>query len=64
MEKKTGRPKTGSKPNTSVRVDLEVLHEARIAAVIQRKTLGSWIEEAIHEKIERDEGKIATKKTP
>lgn len=63
MKKKIGRPKTGRKPNTSVRVDLEVLHEARIAAVTQRKTLGSWIEEAIHEKIERD-SEVTAKNSP
>lgn len=52
--KKIGRPKTGIKPNTSVRVDPEVLHEARVSAVTQRKTLGHWLEEAIHEKVERE----------
>lgn len=52
---RTGRPKTGRKPNSSVRVDLDVLHQARIAAVIQKKTLGQWLEEAILEKIEREQ---------
>jgi len=50
----TGRPKTGRKPNSSVRVDLDVLHQARVAAVTQRKTLGQWLEEAILEKVERE----------
>jgi predicted HicB family RNase H-like nuclease len=50
-----GRPKTGRKPNSSVRVDLDTLHQARVAAVIQKKTLGKWLEEAIIEKIERDQ---------
>lgn len=49
-----GRPKTGRKPNSSVRVDLDVLHQARVAAVTQRKTLGQWLEEAILEKVERE----------
>ena len=52
---KTGRPKTGRKPNTSIRVDLDILHQARIAAVTQKKTMGRWLEEAILEKIEREQ---------
>ena len=51
---RTGRPKTGRKPNSSVRVDLDVFHQARVAAVTQRKTLGQWLEEAILEKVERE----------
>ena len=51
---RTGRPKTGRKPNSSVRVDLDVLHQARVAAVTQRKTIGQWLEEAILEKVERE----------
>jgi predicted HicB family RNase H-like nuclease len=39
------------KPNTSIRIDPEVLHAARVAAVVARKTLGQWLEEAIQEKI-------------
>ena len=52
---RTGRPRTGRKPNTSIRVDLDILHQARVAAVIQKKTLGQWLEEAIVEKIEREQ---------
>jgi len=52
---RTGRPKTGRKPNSSVRVDLDVLHQARIAAVIRKKTLGQWLEDAILEKIDREQ---------
>jgi len=44
----------GITPNTSIRVNPDTLHQARIAAVIQKKTLGQWLEEAIAEKIERD----------
>lgn len=43
-----------AKPTTSVRVDPEVLHQARIAAVTAKKTLGKWLEEAILQKIERE----------
>ena len=49
-----GRPKTGRKPNSSIRVDLDTLHQARIVAVTQKKTLGQWLEEAIMDKVERD----------
>jgi len=54
---RTGRPKTGRKPNTSIRVDLETLHQARVAAVTQKKTMGQWLEEAILEKIQREQDK-------
>jgi len=43
------------KPNTSIRMDPEMLHQARVAAVTQKKTLGQWLEEAIVEKIEREQ---------
>ena len=33
----------------------EVLHQAKVAAVSSNKTLGDWLEEAIHEKIERSD---------
>jgi len=46
--------RTGIKPNTSIRIDPDVLHQARIAAVTERKTLGQWLEQAVLEKIERD----------
>jgi predicted HicB family RNase H-like nuclease len=42
------------KPNTSIRIDLEVLHQARVEAVKSRMTLGEWLEAAIKEKIKRD----------
>jgi len=44
----------GIKPNLSIRMTPEVLHQARIAGVTQRKTLGQWLEQAIIEKIERE----------
>jgi len=43
-----------AKPTTSIRVNPEVLHQARVAAVTSKKTLGKWLEEAILEKIERE----------
>ena len=52
---RTGRPRTGRKPNTSIRVNLDILHQARVAAVTLKKTLGQWLEEAIVEKIEREQ---------
>ncbi len=51
---RTGRPRTGRTPNTSIRVDLDILHKARVAAVTEKKTMGQWLAEAILEKIERD----------
>ena len=55
MAKHIGRPRTGIRPNTTIRVWPDILHQGRVAAVIQKKTLGVWLEEAILEKIERDE---------
>ena len=43
----------------SIRANPEILHQARIAAVTQKKTLGQWLEEAIVEKIEREQGKVS-----
>jgi len=43
-----------AKPTTSIRVNPEVLHQARVAAVTSKKTLGKWLEEAILEKIEKE----------
>lgn len=42
------------KPTTSIRANPDILHQARVAAVLQKKTLGQWLEEAIVEKIERE----------
>ena len=49
MEKQSRR-----KPNVNIRIDPEAVHQARVAATIQKKTLGLWLEEAIAEKIERE----------
>jgi len=43
------------KPNVNIRIDPNAVHQARIAAVTQKKTLGQWLEEAIVEKIEREQ---------
>ncbi len=48
--------KPGITPNTSIRIDPDALHQARIAAVTERKTLGVWLAEAIAEKLTRDKG--------
>ena len=45
-------PPRGIRPNISIRIDSDVLHIARIGAVIDKKTLGEWLEEAILEKVE------------
>ena len=42
------------RPISAIRVKPDILHQARVAAVIQKKTLGQWLEEAIVEKIERE----------
>ena len=47
--------RSGIKPNTSIRIDPDILHQARIGAVTTKQTLGQWLEEAIQEKIERDD---------
>jgi len=39
----------------NIRIRPSVLHRARVAAVIQKKTLGQWLEEAIAGKIEREQ---------
>lgn len=43
------------KPTTSIRVNPAILHKARVAAVTQKKTLGQWLEEAIIEKVDREQ---------
>ncbi len=48
------KKRSGTRPNTSIRVDPDILHQARIGAVVERKTLGEWLEAAILEKVERD----------
>ncbi len=47
--------KKRSKPAVGVRVDPDILHRARVRAVMQKKTLGRWLEEAIINKLESEE---------
>ena len=47
-------------PTRSIRINPEALHQARVAALTVRKTLGQWLEEAIQEKLarEKEEGDV------
>ena len=56
MSPRTGRPRTGERPNISIRIDPEVYHQAKVGAVVARKTIGQWLEEAIAEKVQREKG--------
>jgi len=42
-------------PTKTIRANPEVFHQARVAAVTQKKMLGQWLEEAIVEKIQREQ---------
>ncbi|MDD5590535.1 MAG: hypothetical protein PHY18_01245 [Dehalococcoidales bacterium] len=52
-----------SKPNISIRIDPEVLHQAKVEAIKAKKTLGQWLEEAIEEKAGKEKGSIAGEKS-
>ena len=39
----------------SIKIKLSILRKGKVAAVTQNKTLGQWLEEAIMEKIEREQ---------
>ncbi len=39
----------------NVLIDLDILHKARVEALRSKKTVGEWLEEAIEEKLEREE---------
>ena len=54
MAPRTGRPRTGRKPNFIVRMKPESAAAARQAARDAGKQVGQWMEEAIREKIERE----------
>jgi predicted HicB family RNase H-like nuclease len=41
----------------NIKIDPEALHRARVEALRSKKTVGQWLEEAIDEKIEREEKK-------
>jgi len=46
----------GIRPNVSIRINPDVLHQAKVAAVMEKMTLGQWLEEAIQEKIRNTGG--------
>ena len=54
MPPKRGRPPTGHKPVVAVRMDPAALKRGLIHARARKKALGTWLEEAIEEKIERE----------
>ena len=64
MAKRVGRPKTGMRPNSSVRVDPDVLYQAKVAAVIRKVTMGKWLEEAILEKADRERNELEANNSP
>jgi predicted HicB family RNase H-like nuclease len=39
----------------TIRMNEEAYHQARVAAVTAKKSLGQWLEEAIFEKLEREQ---------
>ena len=56
MAPRTGRPRTGRKPNFIVGMNPEHAAAARQAARDAGKQVGQWLEEAITEKREREQG--------
>jgi predicted HicB family RNase H-like nuclease len=56
MASRTGRPRTGRKPNFIVRMNPEHAAAARQSARDAGKQVGQWLEEAITEKREREQG--------
>lgn len=38
----------------TIRLNEDAYYEARVAAVMSRKSLGQWLEEAIQEKLDRE----------
>ena len=55
MTPRTGRQRTGSKPNFIVRMNPDAADVARQAARDAGKQVGQWREEAITEKREREQ---------
>ena len=53
--KRVGRPPTGHQPRLSVRMEPSMLKLASEYAKAKGHTVGKWLEEAIREKIEREE---------
>ena len=50
-----GRPPTGHQPRLSVRMEPSMLKLASEYAKAKGHTVGKWLEEAIREKIEREQ---------
>ncbi len=46
------------RPICAIRMKPDILHQARVAAITQKKFLGQWLEEAIAEKIDREQQSI------
>jgi len=44
-----------SRPNVSIRINPQILLQAKIEAVRAQMTLGQWLEAAIQEKMRRDD---------
>ena len=57
MKNRVGRPATGHKPRLSIRMEPEMLRKATQQARAEGKTVGTWLEDAIQEKLGRDEGR-------
>ena len=55
MKRPVGRPPTGNVPQLSIRMDREALDKAKKRAKSEGTTVGRWLEEAIYEKLEREE---------
>ena len=47
-------PQDAERKAKTIRMNEEVYHHARVAAVTSRKSLGQWLEEAIAEKLDRE----------
>ena len=47
-------PHDAERKAKTIRMNEEVYHHARVAAVTSRKSLGQWLEEAIAEKLDRE----------
>ena len=57
MINRVGRPATGHKPRLSIRMEPEALRKAAEGARAEGMAVGTWLEEAILEKLGRDGGR-------
>jgi len=55
MKRPVGRPPTGNIPQLSIRMEREALAKAKERAKAEGMTVGRWLEEAIREKLERED---------